>query len=128
MRQTALLAPRKEGIRCSKCGAEAPCSPGDVHGGAGCPSAAHRHHAEQISMCSGRSPWCSGRGLEEVQSRSSPRLELQVIERSAGGSQGLGELLPVGTCAEVVPEGWYGVVLEQCLKSCHLWEAHVGSV
>ena len=52
VRQTALLAPRKEGIRCSKCGAEAPCSPGDVHGGAGCPSAAHGHHAEQISMCS----------------------------------------------------------------------------
>ena len=72
--------------------------------------------------------WPGGGTVHGYPCRSSPRLELQVIERSAGGSQGLGELLPVRTCAEVVPEGWYGVVLEHCLKSCHLWEAHVGPV
>lgn len=24
------------------------------------------------------------------------------------------------------PEGWYGPILEQFLKSCCLWEAHMG--
>jgi len=42
---------QKEGRRCSKCGAEAPCSPGEAHGGAGCPPAARRHHMKQIFTC-----------------------------------------------------------------------------
>jgi len=43
---------------------------------------------------------------------------------------GLGELLPLGSRARAVSEGWapqYGVVSEQCSKSYSMWEAHVGS-
>ena len=29
---------------------EVPCSPGEAHGGVGCPPAARRHHVEQISV------------------------------------------------------------------------------
>ena len=50
-----LPAPRsvqKEGRRCSRQTAAAPCSPEEAHGRAGCPSAAHGQQMEQISTCS----------------------------------------------------------------------------
>jgi len=55
--ETSLLPPRsvqKEGRRCSSLRAAAPCSPEEVHRGAGCPSAAQGHHVEQISTQSRR--------------------------------------------------------------------------
>lgn len=47
-----------------------------------------------------------------------------------GGAGRLGELLPVGNLYRAVPEEWvlwYGVMLEPCLESYSLWEAHVRS-
>ena len=44
---------------------------------------------------------------------------------------GLGELLPMGTHDGAVPGEWglwYRDVLEQCLKNCSPWEAHITSV
>lgn len=55
VRGAALQAPRsvqKEGKRCSRYETEAPCSPGEADGGAGCPPAAHGQCAEQSSACS----------------------------------------------------------------------------
>ena len=49
MRETALQPSRsvqKEGGRSSRCGAEVFCSPGEAHGGAGHPPAAHGHHRD----------------------------------------------------------------------------------
>jgi len=43
---------QKEGRRCSRSEAEAPCSLGEARGGAGRPSAAHGNHEVQIYTCS----------------------------------------------------------------------------
>ena len=54
-REVALQAPRsvqEEVRRSSRQRAEAPCSPGEAHGGAGCLPAAHGRSMEQISPCS----------------------------------------------------------------------------
>jgi len=59
------------------------------------------------------------------------QLEVQAGGAACGGVGGLEEWLSVGNLCREVPEGWtlwYGVTVEQCLESCSLWEAHVGSV
>lgn len=50
---------------------------------------------------------------------------------SLGVAGGLGELPPMGTHTGAVPEGWalqYAAVVGECVKSCRLWEDHIGSV
>jgi len=37
---------------CYRHRAEAPCSPGEAHGGAGCPPAARGLHMEHMAICS----------------------------------------------------------------------------
>lgn len=57
MREAALQTlglVQEEDRRCSRCRAAAAYSPGEAHGGASCPPAAHRHLTEQIS------PWSHG--------------------------------------------------------------------
>ena len=88
--EAALQTPRsvqKEGSRCSRCRAEAPCSPGEAHGGAGYPPTVHRHHTEQISMCGhGRSPQCSsGCDMKKVQPMKSPSRS-RALARAVGSS------------------------------------------
>ena len=88
-----------------KCGAEASCSPGEAHGGAGHAPAAHGHHMEQISMCSHGGAHRAAVDMKEVQlmestCRSSTGPELKLLGLWWGG--GLGELLLMETCAGVV--------------------------
>lgn len=58
MRESALQTQKsvqKENRRCSRHGAELPCSPGEANGGVGCPPRlpqCHGHCTEQISVCS----------------------------------------------------------------------------
>ena len=55
MREMDQQTPRsvqEDGWGCSRCTAKALCSSGEAPGGAGCPTTAHGHQAEQISMCS----------------------------------------------------------------------------
>jgi len=51
VREAALQPPRSVQEEDRRCRAEAPCSTGEAHGGAGHPLAAHRFHTEQISTC-----------------------------------------------------------------------------
>ena len=51
-------------------------------------------------------------------------------EEPTVGQPGWGSC-PCGDLCGATPEGqalWYGAMLEQCLESCSLWEAHAGSV
>lgn len=92
MSEAALQPPRsvqEEGRRCSRHGAEAPCSTGEAHGGVGHPLAAHRHHTEQIFMGIPMEkpnvhPWMRPGGAtahgEPPQKQSRPKL--QPVERS----------------------------------------------
>lgn len=53
-------------------------------------------------------------------------LELQPMERRPWWVRGLEEVLPVGTHARTVPEGWalwYRPPLKQCLENYSLWES-----
>lgn len=86
---------------CSRCGAAAPCSPGEVHTGAKCHPSAHEHHTEQISTCSHRG--ACGAAEEGGTTHG--------YQGAAwAGAATLGELW------ETVPEGWalqYSSMLEQ---------------
>ena len=90
------------------------------------PAAQERSTEEQAVPCSPwtpcradlhvqpwKSPWCSsGCGLKEVQPTESSLLWRLMLEQHA-------------------PKGWtlwYRAMLEQCLESCSLREAHTGSV
>jgi len=90
------------------------------------PAAQERPTVEQAVPCSPwtlcradlhvqpwKSPWCSsGCGLKEVQPTESSLLWRLMLEQHA-------------------PKGWtlwYRAMLEQCLESCSLREAHTGSV
>lgn len=125
--------------RCSRHRAEALCSPGETHGGAGCPHEAHRHHAEQISMCNHGEvtvqQWVwpgGGCHLQRALTGTAPGWSCRPWRGAHGGTGVLGELLPRGPVLEQsAPEVStlrYGPVLEQRSESCSLWEVCVGSV
>ena len=114
-------------------GAAVPCSPVVAHGGASCLLAAHGHHTELASRCSyggaHAQQWMRPKG--GIGHRE-PHGSRDCVGAALGGEGRLEELLPVGPALEQSAfEGWAPwsrAVLEQCLKNCRLWEAHVGLV